>query len=135
MTVPADEMQVEQIHQTAILINSSPFTLSLFRKSPAQDDGAGGRKRPGPDVELEPQEVFLSGVTVEGGFIIRQEGEAWLERFIIIGMPPNDFGYPVNDIQKNDWFFVDDVKYKVVAIHPDRSYQIKGEVAAVTDGN
>ena len=32
------------------------------------------------------------------------------------------------DIRNGDWFYVDGVKYEVVFVHPDRSYQTKAEV-------
>lgn len=132
--IPPEEMLAEQMAQTAILIQDAPFVLVLFRKQGGGSDGAGG-VRAGQTVELPPQTVYLSGLPAEGSFTNDAQGDSWMSVYVIVGMPPNDLGYQANDIKKNDWFFVDGQQYKVAAIHPDQSYQIKGRVEVTSGGN
>jgi hypothetical protein len=49
------------------------------------------------------------------------EGQSLTPEFILLG----EYGA---DIENGDWFYIDGVKYEVVFVHPDRSYQTKAEV-------
>lgn len=33
------------------------------------------------------------------------------------------------DVKRGDWFFLEGIKYEVVFVHPDRTYQVFAEVA------
>jgi hypothetical protein len=49
------------------------------------------------------------------------EGQSLTPEFILLG----EYGA---DILNGDWFYIEGVKYEVVFVHPDRSYQTKAEV-------
>lgn len=49
------------------------------------------------------------------------EGQSLTPEFILLG----NYGA---DIENGDWFYLDGVKYEVVFVHPDRSYEVVAEV-------
>lgn len=118
---------------TKILIDQFPTEITLKRPPAQVEDGQGGRSRPStPPTTLAPQEVFVSGLNSNGRsqtaarWDITEQGELFLTRFIIIGMPELN-------VQEDDWFEFMGRKFYIQNVFPDRTYETKCE-AVTLDG-
>jgi len=97
--------------KTAIVLSRETFV----------NDGAGGWKRSGVPQTRSSQDMAFLPVTTQLPVRRTQDGQEVNPEYTLIAR------YDAV-IEPGDWFWVNGVKYEVVFIHPDKSYEIKAEV-------
>lgn len=107
---------------TRLLIEHEGREVALKRKPGYVPDGAGGRKRKTGAAQFQGTRLrFFSSVTSEGTYFLRDVGERYEDRHVLIGLFDDD-------IQEHDTFELDGRNYEVVYVHPDRRYETRAVV-------
>jgi hypothetical protein len=121
--------KIQRTQSTADLIAQEGRSITLHRGAALVPDGAGGWvPGSGSDTIVDQQNLFFTASLYEPlELATSATGEALHEKFILIGMPDAD-------IQEGDWLEFSNHKYVVNFIHADRSYQVKAEGEAVSEG-
>lgn len=115
--------------QTAILIARRGQDIALWRKAAPTPSGAGGFiPAADPNAPLLTKKRFFQTTIMPASDRSDVRGEKTFVQFVIIGLVGDD-------IQENDWFFVNGRRYDIDFIDPDRTFQLKGTGVLVTDGS
>lgn len=130
--MPTDVEVLQARQLTQALIDREPSVITITRPSPDTLDGAGGRIRGAEPLTIEPQRVFVSGVTRDSdyrqsSFSQSNTGESFTNRIVIVGMPDLD----INQYDEFDW---KGYRVKVLFRHPDNGYEVRAEAERVTAG-
>lgn len=83
-------------------------------------DLSGGMKRGVPDTRSK-QVFHLAVPTTQLPERVTAAGITAVPEYILVG-------YHDAVVQRGDWFYMDGIKYEVVFVHPDRSYETRAEV-------
>lgn len=119
---------------TRLLLAREGNDVVLSRPPKAVSDGEGGVVEPtGVPLALAAQRMFVSGVTRDSdyrqsSYIVNEQGEKFVNRFVIIGMPDLD-------ILQGDEFAWHDETIKIDMVHEDRRWQTKAEGERVTNAD
>jgi hypothetical protein len=119
--VPVDVTELKaQRKLTAEFIrrgNRQRLTLSYADKVA---DASGGHTR-GPATVRDTQEFHWSIPTTQLPERVTLDGTVVVPEYILVG-------HHDAVVERGDWFYLGGVKYEVVFIHPDRSYETRAEV-------
>jgi hypothetical protein len=124
---------LEQVRQTANLIDSSPVELTLKRAPKVTSalgdrDATGGVAPAGPREPLAvPVRVFLGAKAQDGLPLQDSQGERVVAFYVIVAMPDTD-------IQVGDEFEHNNVSYKVTSVATHLPYEIKADVQTYYGG-
>lgn len=110
----------ELVATTADLIEDNPTSIALLRVQ-WERTPAGGMRRVDPPALQVAKNRFFGSVIGDPVYVTRDEGEIVEARHVIVGMPGDD-------IQEKDTFKIGNRTFEIIAIHPERSWQVKGWV-------
>ena len=109
--------------QTAEYIKREPVVLTLQRNQLVSDGQGGWTPTAGPIPAGKQTFAFDAMGRVQAGHVRRTvDGQEVEPEYALMGK------YDA-DVQRGDWFFIEGIKYEVVFVHPDRSYEVSAEVA------
>lgn len=104
------------------MIRSQPVLIQLFRPQELVPDGFGGFTPAGEPTTLEAKERYFPSIADPVVFgTEEQKGENFFITHLLIGRYDDD-------IQIGDFFFLNEEKYIVATVDPNRSYQVKATV-------
>jgi hypothetical protein len=131
--MPTSLENTEGLVQTRLLIEREPSTIVITRPPADTSDGAGGRLRGIGRVQLDPQTVFISGVTRDSdyrqsSFATGEDGESYTNVIIIIGYPGE---LDINQYDEFDW---NGDRIRVDFRFPDNGYEVRAQGRRVTNG-
>lgn len=122
---------------TMALIKREGQNISLFRAGGTSggfvDDGEGGEVPAPTPVGEDPSEPvsekrrYFSTTEADPEDRGDDDGERLLIPFVLIGRWDDD-------IREGDWFYVNDQKFEIDFVQPDREYQLKGQGVAFGNG-
>jgi|SRR6478736_34527 len=110
----------ERIAVTRSMIAEEGIPVALSRPSAPEPDGAGGFTRNDTPTPQNAVQRFLGYPTPDLNESLIEQGEYMPLRFVLVGMPGDD-------MSEGDTFEHQGRTFKVELIHPDKSYQVKGE--------
>lgn len=119
-----DRTLEEQRKQTANLIRHGGQDINLMRPQ-VTDDGAGGQKIGDPE-PMGPVRRFFAAVTADEVPVRASLGSTIVQWFVLIGLH-------TDDIQKEDFFVIDQNRYEISYIDDDTSFQKKAHVYLVVN--
>jgi hypothetical protein len=109
------------IKQTDAFIKSHPYKRNIvLSRQDKVDDGAGGWTS-APAVIGSPSEMALVPSATQLPVRRTLDGQEVTPEYTLIARH-------TADIRNGDWFWVDGIKYEVVFVFPNKSYEIKAEV-------
>lgn len=129
----SDVRTLEELRTTANLIQRDGKVITLSRAADPVPDGAGGFIRPPSPTVLPSQRLFLSGVIVFNGVVMRRSvvqdtpdtGSYSVRDITLIGMPVEFENLTPADIEVEDTFTYSGINFKVIHMEEDRSFQVK----------
>lgn len=108
--------------QTDAFIRTHPnrVAITLSRQTMVNDEEGGWVS----DTTVVGGQQYVALIATNLQLPIRRsvDGQEIQPEYILIG-------YPDADITRGDWFWLDGVKYEVVFVNPNRSYEVRAEVA------
>lgn len=121
MTYASDtELRVNR-RMTDVFIKTHPQKIAVtLSRETMVNDGAGGWVS-GSTSSVAAQEFAFLPSAYQLPVRRTQDGQEVTPEYTMIGRHDAV-------IEPGDWFWSDGIKYEVVFIHPDRSYQVKAEV-------
>jgi hypothetical protein len=109
-----------QRKQTQALLDRGNAIRVVLNHATVINDSSGGTK-PGAPVSRVQQTFHWSQPSTQLPERVTPDGSLAVPEYILIGR------YDAA-IERGDWFYHEGVKYQVVFIHPDKSYEIRAEV-------
>lgn len=119
MPVGVTELATQRRLTAEFIRRGNRKRLLLNRETLVQDLSGGWRQ--GTPTALAGQEFHLGLPTTQLPERNTAAGQTVQPEYVLVG-------YHNADIHRGDWFFLDGIKYEIVFIHPDRSYETRAEV-------
>lgn len=114
----------ELVATTFDLIELDGFDISLIRNEWTRVPGGGVKRVDNPEPK-DPVRRYFSGVAADAVRVFYSEGEQIVAAYVLIG-PPGD------DVQEKDEFVLNNQKFRIVEVHPDRSYETRAWITSRT---
>lgn len=113
------ELAAQRKQTQALLARGNGIRVVLNHATIVND--ASGGQTPGAPVSRTEQTFHWSQPSTQLPERVTPDGSLAVPEYVLVGRHDAV-------IERGDWFYMDGIKYQVVFIHPDRSYETRAEV-------
>lgn len=115
-----DPLLPELIRTTRQLLDYESYPI-VFKRTEFIETAGGGLRRVDGDPDDTPIDLFFGAVAADPTLQVRLEGETLVVSHVLVGMPEDD-------IREKDEFTWENRNFRVVQVHPDRSFETRAWV-------